>query len=313
MSPSHMRTRLALPLAAALALFALALGFAALPRVRASSTPGSVVISPSSGPVGTAVQVWVTQPLTETTPVNYALGYTLTDPAAGGCDSQQPFPGVAPFGSREANGSATFNWPASLNKGPYWLCASPTSGGGKTAYSSQPYTVTAGEVPTVPVSTTAGVVYANVPADGVVAGSTFTITVKNWVSSRGTPPEAVGLTAIDPSQQGGGSGYSYSAHFTMTPGPGAGDYVLTVTVPDTLIPLTYWAYVSDQGGGVYSGPFKVIAPVTPTPHISTAGPSSTDSSSYFPIILVPLIAILVCVGVIMLTGALLRRRARSYR
>lgn len=316
MSPVRTKVSFALPLAAAVAVIALGLGFATSPRADASSTPGSVVISPSSGPVGTSVQVFVTQPLNETTPVNYALGYTLTDPAAGGCASQQPFPGVAPFGSREANGSASFNWPASLNKGPYWLCASPTSGGGKTLYTSQPYTVTAGDVPTATASTATAVVFANVPPDGVAAGSTFTITVKNWVNSGGTPPDAVKLTATDPAQHGGSSGNLYGAQFTTTQGPGAGDYVLTVTVPDNLTtPLTYWAYVSDQGGGVYSGPFKVIAPdkATPTPLASTASPSSTDGSSSFPIILVPIIAGLVCVAVLILTVALLRRRARLAR
>lgn len=306
MSLSGMRTRLVMLIAAVLTLFALAFCFTALPQVMASSTPGSIAFSPTSGPVGTSVQVWVHQPLTETIPVTYALSFTLTDPATGGCAAQQPFPGVAPFGSSEANGSATFNWPASLNQGPYWLCASPTSGNGKTVYSSQPYTVTAGAVPTATVGTSSGAVFANVPAGGVVAGSTFTITVKNWMSARGTPPDAVSLTAIDPSQQGGGTGYSYPARFTTAPGPGAGDYILTVTVPDGLVPLTYWAYVSDQGGGVYSGPFKVIAPVTPTPLASIAGPSSTDNS-FFPIILVPIIAVLVCIAFIMLTGALLRR------
>lgn len=311
MSRSQMWTRLALPLAAVLALCTLALGVTTFPQVNAASTPGSVIVTPTSGPVGTSVQVFVHQPLTETTPVMYALGFTLTDPAAGGCASQQPFPGVAPFGSSEANGDATFNWPASLDKGPYWLCATPTSGNGKTVYSSQPYTVTAGELPTATVGTTSGAVIANVPADGVVVGSTFTLTIRHWASSRGTPPEAVNLTATDPTQQGGSSGSEYNAQFTIAPGPSAGDYVLTVTVPDRLIPLTYWAEVSDQGGRVYSGPFKVIAPATPPP-VSSPGPPSTDGAS-FPTIFVPIIAVLICVAVIVLTGVFLRRRARSYR
>lgn len=310
---SHMRARLALPLAAALALFALALSFAALPQANASSTPGSVIFTPTSGPIGTSVQVFVHQPLTETTPVNYALSFTLTDPAAGGCASQQPFPGVAPFGSSEANGSATFNWPASLNKGPYWLCASPTSGTGKTVYSSQPYTVTAGEAPTATaVATTAIAVVANVPAGGVLIGSTFTITVTHWMSPQGTPPEAVSLTDKGPTQPPIAQEYMKNAHFTSAPGPSEGDYILTVTVPDTLVPLTYWAYVSDQGGGAYSGQFQVIAAAT-TPLASSPGPTSTSGLSSFPIIFVPIIAVLVCVAALMLTGWLLRRRARAYR
>jgi hypothetical protein len=306
-------TRLALPLAAILALFTLALGFTVFPQVNAASTPGTVIFTPTSGPVGTSVQVFVHQPLTETTPVMYALGFTLTDPEAGGCASQQPFPGVAPFGSSEANGEATFNWPASLNKGPYWLCARPTSGNGKTVFSSQPYTVTAGEMPTATVGTTSGAVIADVPTDGVVVGSTFTLTIRHWASSRGTPPEAVNLTAQDPSQQDGSSGSKYSAQFTIAPGPSAGDYVLTVTVPDKLVPLTYWAEVSDQGGSVYSGPFKVLAPAAPPPPpVSSPGTSSADGSS-FHTILAFIIVILICVAVIMLTSLILRRRARLYR
>jgi len=306
-----MWSRLALPLAATLALFTLALGFTVFPQVNAASTPGTVIFAPTSGPVGTSVQVVVHQPLTETTPQMYALGFTLTDPKAGGCASQQPFPGVAPFGSSEANGEATFNWPASLNKGPYWLCARPTSGNGKTVFSSQPYAVTAGEIPTATVGTTSGAVIADVPAGGVVVGSTFTLTIRHWASSRGTPPEAVNLTPQDPTQQGGSSGTKYNAQFTIAPGPSAGDYALTVTVPDKLAPLTYWAEVSDQGGSVYSGPFKVLAPAAPPP-VSSPGASTADGSS-FPTILASIIVILMCVAVIMLTRVILRRPSRSYR
>ncbi len=313
MSPFHVRARRALPLAAALVLFSLALGFATLPRAKASSTPGSVIFTPTSGPVGTSVQVFVHQPLTETTPVNYALGYTLTDPAAGGCASQQPFPGVAPFGSSEANGHAEFNWPASLNTGPYWLCASPTSGDGKTVYSSQPYTVTAGEVPTATVGTTSGAIFANAPDSGIVAGSTFILAIRHWASPRGTPPERVLLTTRDPSLPSSGDVAEINAAFTTAPGPSTGDYYLTVTVPEHLadVPATYWAHVVDQAGGAYSMPFKIIPAAAPVA-ASSANPPSTGSSS-FPIIFVPIVAVLVCIVVLILTVRFLRRRARSYR
>jgi hypothetical protein len=179
------------------------------------------------------------------------------------------------------------------------------------AVSSQPYTVTAGEVPTATVGTTSGAVIVDVPADGVVVGSTFTLTIRHWASSRGTPPEAVHLTAQDPTQQGGSSGIKYNAQFSIAPGPSAGDYVLTVTVPDKLVPLTYWAEVSDQGGSVYSGPFKVLAATAPPP-VSSPGSSSAAGSS-FRTILASIIVVLICVAVIMLTSMILRRRARSYR
>lgn len=319
MSLSHMGARLALLLAAALTLFALALGFATFSQANAASTPGSMTISPSSGPAGTSVQVSLIPPAGATTPVTYSLGATMTDPAAGGCSSPQPIPGVAPFTVGGQGGGTTFDWPASLNKGPYWLCATPTSGGA-TVYSSQSYTVTAAVAPTATVTamprTTASSVVANVPAGGVLLGATFMLTITHWVSARGTPPYAVNLTAIDPRQHtssGGSAASFYSTQFTMAPGPGTGDYVLTVTVPDRLIPLTYWAYVSDQGGGVYSGPFKVIALAATPPPVSSPGPSSTDGSSSFPTIFVPIIAALICIAVIMVTGAFLRRRARSAR
>ncbi|MGZ3663234.1 MAG: hypothetical protein ACXVDA_01955 [Ktedonobacterales bacterium] len=318
MSLSLMRARLVLPLAAAFALFALALCLALFPEVNAASTPGSINITPSSGPVGTSVQVDVIPPADATGPVMYTLGTTTSDPASGGCSTQKPIPGVAPFTVGTQGGGTNFDWPASLTQGPYWLCASPTSGGG-TVYSSQPYTVTTADVPTATATpmqrTTADSVVAKVPAGGVPLGSTFTLTIRHWVSPRGTPPEAVNLTSIDPSQQtssGDSSGYAKNAHFTTASGSGAGDYVLTVTVPDTLIPLTYWAEVSDQGGRVYSGPFNVIARATPPPFTSP-GPSSTDGPLPFPIIFVPIVTVLVCIAVLMLTGALLRRRARSYR
>lgn len=313
MSQLHIWARLSLPIAVALALFALAPGLATVPQAGASSTPGTVIFTPTSGPVGTSVQVFVHQPLTETTLESYALSYTLTDPAVGGCASQQPFPGVAPFGSSEANGSATFNWPASLNQGPYWLCATPASGGGKTVYSSQPYTVTAGEVPTATVGTTSGAVFANVPDSGITVGSTFTLTIRHWASPLGTPPDRVLLTPRDPSLPSSSGGSEINAPFTTAPGPSAGDYYLTVTVPEQLsvVPATYWAHVMDQAGGAYSLPFKIIAAATSA--ATTAPSPATENSSSFPIILVPIISVLICVAVLMLTGALLRRRARSYR
>ncbi len=316
MSPFHVRARLALPLAAALVLFSLALGFATLPGARASSTPGSVLFTPTSGPVGTSVQVFVHQPLTETTPGNYALSYTLSDPAAGGCASQQPFPGVAPFGSSEANGSARFNWPASLNKGPYWLCASPTSGNGKTVYSSQPYTVTTGEASTATVApyATKGTVIANVPDGGIAVGSTFTLTVKHWTSPADTPPQTVILTQQDPNLPWSGDVPEINAPFTLAPGPSTGDYVLTVTVPEqtSTAPVNSWAFVMDKAGGAYSQPFKIIAAATPVA-ASSPIPPSTDSAS-FPIIFMPIVAVMVCIVVVILTAVFLRRRrARPYR
>jgi hypothetical protein len=311
-----MKARLALPLAAALVLFALVLGFATFPQVNAASTPGNVTITPSSGPVGTGVEVDVVPPADAPGPVIYSLGTTTTDPASGGCSAQKAIPGVAPFTVGTQGGGTNFDWPASLNQGPYWLCATPTSGGGSTLYSRTAYTVTAADAPTATatVGTTASAVVANVPPGGILLGSTFTITITitHWVSARGTPPQAVELTAIDPTQHGGGSGHSYSARFTTAPGHAAGDYVLTVTVPDGLIPLTYWAYASDQGGGAYSGPFKVVAAATPPP-VSSPGPSSTDGALSFPIIFGSIIIVLVCIAVIVLTSALLRRRARMYR
>ncbi len=305
---------MALPVAAAMALFSLALGFVTVPQVKASSAPGTVIFTPTSGPVGTSVQAWVNQPLTETTIVKYALGYTLTDPVAGGCTSQQPFPGVAPFYSREGNGSATFNWPASLNMGPYWLCASPTTGNGKTVYSSQPYTVTAGEVPTATVGTTSGAIFAHIPGGGgVTVGSTFTLVVRNWVSPLGTPPDTVRLTPRDPSLPGSGDVSEINAPFTTAPGPSQGDYYLSVTVPKQIspVPATYWAHVMDKAGGAYSMPFKIVAAATPVP-VSSPNPSSMDSSS-FPIIFVPIVTVLVCIVVLIFTMVFLRRRARSYR
>lgn len=310
---SRIRARCALPLAAALALLALALGFTSLPRVNASRSPGSIDISPSSGLVGTSVQVNIIPPDTATASVTYTLGTTMTDPAAGGCSSQKPIPGVGSVNVSVQGGGTTFEWPASLSQGPYWFCATPTSGSGATLYSRTPYTVTGPEAPTATPTPTPAKVVANVPAGGVVIGSTFTLTVSNWPSSDGTPPSSVDFTTRDPSQPDIAS--EIRADFTIAPGPGTGDYVITVKVPARLIADTYWIHIFDsaQAGsasdgriGAFSEAFNVVGRATPAP-------ASTDNSSSFPIILVPIVAGLVCIVVLMLTGAFLRRRARSYR
>jgi hypothetical protein len=115
--------------------------------VHASSQQDDILISPASGPVGTNVHVEIAVEVSATT--TYSLTATETSPPHGGCSQSQPIPGVPPFAVPPPNPNSVgpyqmdFFWPAALDQGPYWLCAAPTSGGGPTAQSSDPFTVTA--------------------------------------------------------------------------------------------------------------------------------------------------------------------------
>lgn len=122
------------------------MAYLALPGVvHASSQLGDILIAPASGPVGTQVHVEIAVEVSATT--TYSLTATRSSPQDGGCLQSQPIPGVPPFAVPPPNPNGVgpyqmeFAWPAALDEGPYWLCAAPTRGGGPTAQSSDPFTV----------------------------------------------------------------------------------------------------------------------------------------------------------------------------
>lgn len=295
------------------------------PRTSAAGDPNAAItFIPSQGAVGTKVTVTINI-TSQADPAgwSYRLYATMIDPTTAvgdnDCDqytdkTMQPIPGLGDVTPKPSVSTLTFEWPAALDHGPYWLCALPPgSGAGSVYYSSQPFTVI-GAVP-LP-ATTAGAVVTNIPASGIVAGNTFTISITNWHSPSGTPPQAVELSGVLPNSQtfyyqGPDSLSGVSAQFTTQAGPSAGNYTLTVSMPP-LYPGTYWALVADQSGFVHSQEFTVLAAPTPTdvPPPPTANAAQTNHSDA-PSLLV--VGVLLAVAILMLASVLVRRRARLQR
>jgi hypothetical protein len=227
-----------------------------------ASSEGSVVISPSSGPVGTAVEADIS--LSFDPPQSYTLTATSTDPAQGGCASAQPIPGVGPVTVGQQGGHAQFSWPSAFASGQYWLCASPQGGSGPSvpsAHSLQPYTVTAANAPS-PTPVIGGHLdqshtYVDAPNGDVTAGSTVTVIVTGWVTPDDAAPTTVKLVLPDSSTVG--------VPFTIGPksSPQDGSYALAVTVPASMAPGEY-TFEIDGAYQATTAPFQVIAPVTAT-------------------------------------------------
>ncbi|MGH2486450.1 MAG: hypothetical protein ACRDHE_10600, partial [Ktedonobacterales bacterium] len=246
---THARSRLGRVLTAGLLIvgyLVCVMGFEA-PSAQAASSQGSVSIVPSNGPVGTPVQVGIN--LNPATPTDYVLSYTLTAPDKGGCASAQPVPGVATITVSSNGGGANFAWPNTLDQGPYWLCASPTSGNGPTAQSSGPYTVLASSPPTATPASIAPTPSVTVmtPADQLLPGANVTVSVMNWLPADNSAPQTVNLLSQDNSGPANGTGFGDNLPFTATAG-GSGSYTLTVALPQNTTPATYAFQVLGTNG-----------------------------------------------------------------
>lgn len=293
--------------------------------VSASGNTGMLNFTPESGPAEkVGVQVYIVRPQAAQgqPPTTYTLYVTMSDPATfpdqGNCPASaiQRVPGVAPFAIGDGGGNTVFTWPAALNQGPYWFCANAAN----PAYgvrSTDRFTVLP-DVPTPTGKTQASSVVASVPAQGISAGATFTLTVTGWTSPYGTPPQWVFLAVVPSEVSVSSDGFDTSgdprAPFTITPGNSSGTYVLTVTVPETA-PGPYWVVVADKGGWVTStSSFRVILAPTPTiaPARAAIDPGRTTSSTgASPSLLV--VALLLAVAMLMLASVLVRRRLRRQR
>ena len=316
MPPSRLRVGFAFAFAAATIVLALSIGCVASPRAHAASAANTISFSPTSGPVGTTVQVSVIPPASMQAATTYALSATMTDPASGGCSSAQPIPGAGAFTVGSQGGGTTFDWPAALSQGPYWLCASPTGGSGTPAASLQQFTVLAPDASTpmpTPYPTVSGTLTVYVPPQGVLPGATFTAHVANWSSPMHDAPQGATLTLDDPATPSP-TYTGFATHATVTPRSGTGNYVITVTVPTTIYPGMYWLIVGDQRGRLSAGPFKVLAlEPTATPVTAIGAVTHPTRSGFSPATAGPIAAAVLLALIIVgtLTFGLLRRRAGS--
>lgn len=297
---------------------ALGAGLAAFPRAHASPEP-QLTISPTEGAVGTPVTVTLI-PMQDSVGMTYRLDASMVgDPnVSTPCDPKtvQPIPGLAPFVVAQGENTLTFDWPTSLDQGPYWLCANPNASAGIAYISSNQFTVD-GAVPTAtPLPTASAVVNASL--SGVLVGSTFTISLSHWSAISGTPPQSVMLTTTAPPvgssilapNMGGVQGTN--AQFTTAPGPNPGDYTLTVTVPKVDPTVYYVAVETSEQSFVYGGVLAVKSPAAPasTPSNTSTAPSNASSGNT-PSLLV--VGALLALALVMLAAFLLRRYARTQR
>lgn len=306
---------LALALVCALALAV------ARPAWVSASPESQLTISPSQGAVGTAVTVTLIAQV-DSVGQSYKLDATMADAStAAPCDPStlQPIPGVAPFviaapsGGQPAGATVNFTWPTALDHGPYWLCAVPATSAGIGYTSTNQFTVL-GAVPTaVPPPAASGAVNASL--SGVQVGSTFTISISHWENLSSTPPQLVYITKAPPPLGGppvmsNVTSMGVSAPVKqVTPGPGPGDYTLTVTVPK-VGPTVYYVVVANQQHAIYAGLLSVQAPPAP-PTQATPPPVSVSGSSDSPSLLV--VGILLAIILVMLAAVLLRARERRQR
>lgn len=252
---------------------ALSVSLVAVPSVSASSEPNTITFDPQTGQVGTPVTVYINADVPG--PTDYTLMATMTAPATDGCTSGQPIPGLAPINVGTQGGGATFNWPAQLSAGPYYLCAKPTSTSGPVAQSQTLFTVvdSNGRVPTpVPTPTSipiSGTVTVTPLAGGVKAGATITVQVTHWANAQKRPADVI-FYSQDPTKAQNAGAVHYAAQFTLS-GEGS-SYTLQVTVPENVPSGTYWLAVGDGVGEIYSKPFAITA--APAPTATAASPSA---------------------------------------
>lgn len=295
---------------------ALALSFTVVPDARASSEPNTITFEPQTGQVGTLVTVYIYADIPG--PTDYTLMATMTPPATDGCTSGQPIPGLAPVNVGTQGGQATFNWPAQLSGGPYYLCATPTSTSGPVAQSQTLFTVvdSNGRVPTpVPTPTSipiSGSVSVSIPAGGVKAGATLTVQVTHWANAQKRPADVI-FYSQDPTKSQNAGAPHYAAQFALS-GEGA-NYTLQVTVPDNVPGGTCWLAVGDGVGEIYSKPFAVTAAPAPTATAasSSAGTVQTGSgpSALLMITLAAIAVLLILAGGMLARTLIQRPRASS--
>ncbi len=253
--------------------------FAAWPTPAAFARPlagltGTITINPVSGPVGTAVTADIH--LTPTTPTQYILAVTMTDPNQTECQDAQRLPGVDPVTIGSQGASVTFDWPSAFGSGDYWLCALTQDGNGQIAYSNISFTVTSGTPATAtPVhgggngGPSAAVL---APAGGAHPGATVSIIVTGWATSDDSAPTT--LTLIDES----GAVQPLALEFTVVANPSPGDFTLKVMLPATLA-LGRYAFALGSAYSTQTEPFAVAAPVAPTATPgATASPGPAISS-----------------------------------
>ncbi len=300
-SASHRRIVARIPPVAWVLLPAVLLGMWIVRAPVASAGSGGIIsLSPTSGPVGTVVTVSVNVSLSS--PTTYILSATTTAPTSGGCATAQPIPGVAPITVGAQGGVAQFPWPADLSRGPYWLCAAPQNGAGDTVQSRDPFTVITGATPT-PAAT----VDIAVPAGGVSAGTSMTVTVSGWVSADTLPPSSVVLESADGATQ-------TLPQFTSAAGRGHNQFVLTVALPRDTQPGTYTLLIAGSGIQANSSSFTVLAPAapaaTPTPiggaTAVSSVPRGTGASPVSPIVFIA-----AGVGLLLVAGLGLLMLARN--
>jgi hypothetical protein len=274
-----------------------------------ASSEGSVTMDPSSGPVGTSVQIGIS--LSLDTPQPYILAATATDPAQGGCASAQPFPGLDPVSVGQQGGHAQLTWPPAFGSGQYWLCASPQNGAGPSAHSFQPFVVAATGSATATATPVHGgersVVSAAVtaPADGAPAGSTVTVIVTGWTTPDNAPPTAVKLV---PSTD---ANAATEILFVVAASPAPGDFNLKVTLPVTTAPGQY-AFEVDGAYQVRTTFVDVVPATTPTATVNAAtSPGPTQGGGGAPALAIgaTVAALLVLAGAILVASALGRKRA----
>ncbi len=265
------------------------------PRASAAST-SQITFTPASGPAGTHISVTITPSTTTTTTADYILGTTTVEPTGPTCASSQPIPGVAPVSVSPSGGQAAFDWPSSLNGGPYWLCASPSdTGSALPSYrSSTPFTVTTSISPTATPQPITVVIMT--PASDIRPGATIAVQLSHWPTAGNTQFQGSLLTQ-DPAA-GGQALQGSAVVVSIISQDGAGNFTLAVVLPTPLVTGTYWLSVQDGSAGAFSGPFRVNSPTpTPVPH-ATPTPSkgdggTSDAYSTNAIIIAGLVALLV--------------------
>ncbi len=279
------------------------------PRTHAKpvSSASSVVISPDTGLVGTHVMISIHPDPAVTATGTYTIGSTTTEPTGQACADPQPIEGLEPLAVPPGGAETALDWPASLDGGPYWLCATPTDGAsGLPGYRSyEPFTVVGGTNPMpTPISVT-----ITTPVAKIRPGTMLTIEVAHWQGYRGADPTRVNLLTTDPATpvDRGTSNVYATLNASIVSQDGQGTYTLTAALPDPLFAGTFWLEITDALTPAYSAPFVVISPTpTPapqaTPTSSPGGGGSPDTSSTNTIIIAALVALLaVLAGVFTVT------------
>jgi hypothetical protein len=245
------------------------------PAVQASSV-GTVQIAPNWGPVGTPVHVEVR--LFPAAPLQYILRAATHAPDPAACVKAPAIRGIAAVTVSSHGGSINFRWPRQLNKGPYWLCATPREGDGAIAFSPYPFTV--GTTPPVAPFSPAAVV--DLTSLSTPAGSALDVYVTQWITTGDTPPEHVQLLSdavrSSPPSVGTDGDIPFTAITDVE--KASGTFTLHVTVPRSTPDGDYYLLVSGQPGSAATQTFHVaaLAASPSSAHLSSPGSPTTSSA-----------------------------------